>query len=193
MFLKIPCEGLRFIYLTPLSVIYSYLMLVSAFEAWGDFLNEKLWWTGVSEEAEAHRGVFESCGLLPSCVQGQMCLVFPVAGLLLGEKPSLLERLPHAATWIWQLFPHVRGHFPWALIPSTHIWQRRQRGARPHLWDSCFSSLWLWVTELPVFGGLSLVRDNIHSSLWRVRNNEWQWGAISYEWRDESDLKLTYF
>lgn len=126
MFLKIH-EGLRIRFILPsfcdifiFNVSFSIWSMRSFFE-WKTVVNQ-LYLKKQATGRCLNRAVYS-----PSCVQGADMLGFPSGWTSPWEKPSLLERLPHAATWLWQLFPCVRGHFPWALIPSTHIWQRRSR------------------------------------------------------------------
>ena len=97
----------------------------------------------VSEEA-GHRVVFESCSLLPfMCSRGQICLVFPLAGLLLG-KALVAGEVATRGYLALTAVSLCQGLFSLGINPQhTYVMAEEQSGARPPLWNSCFSSLWL--------------------------------------------------
>ena len=126
MFLKIH-EGLRIRFILP-SFCDIFIFNVS-FSIWS-MRNFFEWKTVVNQlylKKQATGWCLNRAVYSPSCVQGGRYAWFSHWLDFCWEKPSLLERLPHVATWLWQLFPCVRGCFPWALIPSTHMWRRRSR------------------------------------------------------------------
>ena len=97
----------------------------------------------VSEEA-GHRAVFESCSLLPFMrSRGRYSwfsqwLDFSLGKALIAGEVAACGHLALTAVSLCQ------GPFSLGVNPQhTYMTVEEQRGARPHLWDSCFSSLWL--------------------------------------------------
>lgn len=168
----------------PLSV-YIHRLAVS-FSIWSmrRFFEWKLWWTSCIWRSRATASWIRC--LIPSCVQGVICWFSQWLDFS-WEKSHCWRGCHMRLLGINSCFLR-QGHFPWALIPSTHIWQLMSReGPDSHLWDSVFLlvalSHWaacVWGTIFsqrhPFFpgGGPEIMNDN----------------RISYEWRDETTSKL---
>ena len=169
MFLKIH-EGLRIRFILPsfcdifiFNVSFSIWSMRNFFE-WKTVVNQ-LYLKKQATGWRLNRAVYS-----PSCVQGgryawfSQWLDFCLGKALVAGEVAARGYLALTAVSLRQ------GLFSLGINPQhTYVMAEEQSGARPPLWNSCFSSLWLWVAELPVFGGLSLVRDNIQFSLWRVQ------------------------
>lgn len=126
MFLKIH-EKLRIRFILP-SFCDIFIFNVS-FSIWS-MRNVFEWKTVVNQLylKKQATGRYLNCAVYsPSCIQGADMLGFPSGWTSPWEKSLLLERLMHAATWFWQLFPCISCRFPWALISSTHMWWQRSR------------------------------------------------------------------
>lgn len=89
----------------PLSVIYSYLMLVSAWEAWRTFSQWKLGWRSCRWRSIARRPFWSQAVHPSSRVPGADVFGFPRGRNSHWGNSSLLGREVHAAPWFWQPVP----------------------------------------------------------------------------------------